>query len=208
VDSESPIDRYSDIIIRLSLFFLLTFFVILFPRYVSLQDVQPIFKGPRPHNIQVSGHSGEKKSTLPAKPTTRESLFHSIIMDAADKHGIDPALLMAIIMAESNYNPTAISKRGAKGLMQLMPATADALGVEDSFNPEDNINGGAKYLKQLLNHYNGDLHLTLAAYNAGSGKVKKYQGIPPFKTTRQYVKKVFGYYRHYKGQIGELKKKT
>jgi soluble lytic murein transglycosylase-like protein len=128
----------------------------------------------------------------------RERLFDSIIRQAASRYQVDPYLVKAIIMAESSYNPKAISKKGAKGLMQLMPKTAKALGVEDSFNPEHNINAGVKYFKQLLNQFNGDVKLALAAYNAGSKRVKKYKGIPPYKATQYYVKKVFEYHEHFR----------
>ncbi|MFC1815410.1 lytic transglycosylase domain-containing protein [Thermodesulfobacteriota bacterium] len=130
-----------------------------------------------------------------------EHLFHPIIIEVANRHEIDPALVKAIIMAESGYNPKAISKRGAKGLMQLMPKTAESLGVEDVFDPEHNINGGVKYFKQLVNLFNGDIKLALAAYNAGIRKVKKFQGIPPFKATRYFIKKVFKYYEYYQEQM-------
>jgi soluble lytic murein transglycosylase-like protein len=104
-------------------------------------------------------------------------------------------------MAESGYNARAISKKGAKGLMQLMPATAHALGVEDAFNPKQNISGGVRYFKQLVTQFDGDVTLALAAYNAGSRNVRHYQGIPPFKATRYYIKKVFKYYQIYKNQM-------
>lgn len=129
-----------------------------------------------------------------------ESLFHPIVLQAANRYQVDPALINAIIMAESGYNPKAVSKRGARGLMQLMPRTAQALGVKDSFNPEQNIDGGVRYFKQLVNQFNGDIKLALAAYNAGSRNVRFYQGIPPFKATRFYIKKVFKYYHIYKNQ--------
>lgn len=129
-----------------------------------------------------------------------ESLFHPIILQAANRYQVDPALVNAIIMAESGYNPKAVSKRGARGLMQLMPETAQALGVKDSFNPEQNIDGGVRYFKQLVNQFNGDVKLALAAYNAGSRNVRFYQGIPPFKATRFYIKKVLKYYHIYKNQ--------
>ncbi|MGD2029916.1 MAG: lytic transglycosylase domain-containing protein, partial [Desulfobacterales bacterium] len=123
----------------------------------------------------------------------------------AGRYQVDPALVKAIIMAESGYNAKAISKRGAKGLMQLMPATAQALGVEDIFNPKQNISGGVRYFKQLFNQFNGDVKLALAAYNAGSRNVRNYQGVPPFKATQYYIKKVFKYYRIYKDQMmGEM----
>jgi soluble lytic murein transglycosylase-like protein len=130
-----------------------------------------------------------------------EHLLHPIVLQAAGRYQVDPALIKAIIMAESGYNAGAISKRGAKGLMQLMPATAQALGVKDIFNPTQNISGGVRYFKQLVNQFNGDLKLALAAYNAGSKKVRHYQGIPPFKSTHHYIQKVFKYYQYYKDQM-------
>jgi len=129
-----------------------------------------------------------------------EHQYHSIIHQAADRYQVDAALVKAIIMAESGYNPKAISKRGAQGLMQLMPETAEALGVEDSFNPKHNIDGGVRYFKKLVNRFDGDVRLALAAYNAGSKNVRDYQGVPPFKATRFYIKKVFKYYHIYKNQ--------
>jgi hypothetical protein len=127
-----------------------------------------------------------------------EHLLHPIILQASNRYQVDSALIKAIILAESNYNPKAISKKGAKGLMQLMPKTAEALGVADSFNPEHNINAGVRYFKKLLNQFNGDVKLALAAYNAGSREVRKYQGVPPFKATQYYIKKVFKYRQYYK----------
>ena len=139
------------------------------------------------------------------KGNQAERLYHPIIIKAASHHQVDPALVKAIIMAESSYNPRAISKKGAKGLMQLMPATAQALGVEDSFNPKQNISGGVRYFKKLVNRFDGDVKLALAAYNAGSKNVRRYQGIPPFKATHYYIKKVFKYYQFYKNRMkGEL----
>ena len=127
-----------------------------------------------------------------------EHSLHPIILQASNRYQVDSALVKAIIMAESTYNSKAVSKRGAKGLMQLMPKTAEALGVRDSFNPEHNINAGVRYFKELLNQFNGDVELALAAYNAGSRKVRKYQGVPPFKATQYYIKKVFEYHQYYK----------
>jgi len=144
----------------------------------------------------------ETKKTLstPKKPGP-EDRFTPIIMQAARTYKVDPSIIKAIIKAESGYNPKAVSHRGARGLMQLMPKTAESLGVEDSFCPEQNILGGVKYFKQLLNQFNGNTELALAAYNAGSRKVRKYKGIPPFKTTRLYIKKVFEYHQEYQQQI-------
>lgn len=129
--------------------------------------------------------------------------FNPMISKAADRHQVDPALIKAVIMAESGYNPTAVSTQGAKGLMQLMPKTALSLGVKDVFNPVHNINGGAKYLRQLLDAFNENIKLALAAYNAGSGRVKRYGGIPPIKATRHYVKMAFAYYQHYKTEAAD-----
>jgi hypothetical protein len=123
--------------------------------------------------------------------------FEGIIHKAAERYEVDPALVKAIIMAESSYNPRAVSRKGARGLMQLMPRTARALGVEDSFDPEDNIDAGVRYFKQLLDQFKGNVKLAVAAYNAGSRKVRKYHGIPPFKYTRYYVAKVIEYHQTY-----------
>ena len=127
-----------------------------------------------------------------------ERHFQPMVIKAANRHKVDPAMVMAIIMAESSYNPKAISKKGAKGLMQLMPTTARSLGVKDSFNPEHNINAGVRYYKKLLNQFDGNVELALAAYNAGSRKVREHRGIPPFGATKVYVKKVIKYYKYYK----------
>ena len=143
----------------------------------------------------------ENYSLQPAVPGKPEPLFHSIIQEASDRYQVDPELIRAIIMAESSNNPRAVSKKGARGLMQLMPATAKALGVENSFDPEHNIYGGVRYFRQLLDRFDGDTRIALAAYNAGSRKVRQYQGIPPFKATHYYIKRVFSYYNRYKAEV-------
>jgi len=152
---------------------------------------------------EVSSDSAPDKSAdVVVSPALQKKSapFHPIIVKAARRYEVDPSLIKAIIMVESRYNPHAISKRGAKGLMQLMPRTARALGVEDSFNPEHNVNGGVKYLKQLLDEFNNNLKFALAAYNAGSSKVRRHRGIPPIKGTQHYVKRVFEYYQYYRNE--------
>jgi hypothetical protein len=129
--------------------------------------------------------------------TDNDPPFNNIVLQAAEEYDVDPALIRAIIMAESNNNPQAVSHRGAQGLMQLMPTTAKWLGVEDSFNPAANIDAGVRYFKCLLDRFNGDIKLALAAYNAGSRYVRKYKGVPPFKATRLYIKKVLKYHQYF-----------
>lgn len=125
--------------------------------------------------------------------------YDNIILKQSVKQKLDPALVHAVIRAESNYNHLAVSHAKAEGLMQLIPATAKRFNVKDSFDPEQNITGGTKYLRWLFKRFNGDIRLTLAGYNAGEGNVDKYNGIPPFRETQNYVKKVMRFYREFKG---------
>lgn len=125
---------------------------------------------------------------------TAQMTLSEIFQKAADTYGVDVELLKAVAKQESNFNPNSTSSSGAMGIMQLMPATAEGLGVTDAYDPYQNIMGGAKLLSNLLSKYNNDTSLALAAYNAGSGNVDKYGGIPPFEETQNYVPKVLGYY--------------
>jgi hypothetical protein len=136
--------------------------------------------------------SQDFSSQLNEQLSTTSSL-EAIFQKAADKYGVDETLLKAIAKAESGFDASATSKSGAMGIMQLMPGTAKTLGVSDAYDPEQNIMGGAKLISSLLKKYDGNVSYALAAYNAGSGNVDKYGGIPPFEETQNYVTKILGY---------------
>jgi soluble lytic murein transglycosylase-like protein len=178
---------------------LMIFLLLGLPAGDRQKESNTLAKGPRPYKMDVM-EKDSLNSNLNRQLNKKASIFSPIITEAADKHDIDPALIKAIIMAESGYDPMATSPKGAVGLMQIMPQNANEHGAdEDMYNPVHNINAGVKHLRGLLNQFGGDLELTLAAYNAGSSRVLKYQGVPPYKATRHYVKKVFEYYRYYQG---------
>ncbi len=129
------------------------------------------------------------------RPVLSEGQLEPLISRYSRQHRLHPALIRAVIKAESNFDPLAVSRAGAVGLMQLMPHTAVRMDVRDIYDPEDNIGGGTKYLRQLLDRFHGSLPLALAAYNAGEHVVDRYRALPPINETRQYVRKVLRYYR-------------
>jgi len=137
----------------------------------------------------------EEKGKIKNKVAQKE--LTGLIEEKAFKYGLDPALVKAIIAVESDFDPYAVSVKGARGLMQLMPMTAYELGVVNSFDPEANIEGGVRYLRYLLDYFNWDIDLALAAYNAGIMSVTNYSGIPPYPETMRYVDKVKRFYRRY-----------
>lgn len=133
------------------------------------------------------------------KNSTSRNEINELISKYADKNGLDEDFVKAVINQESGFNPNATSKCGAMGLMQLMPSTAQGLGVTNAYDAEQNIEGGTKYLKGLMDRFNNDKSLALAAYNAGPNAVKKYGGIPPYAETQNYVKSVLGKYDKLRG---------
>lgn len=130
------------------------------------------------------------RATKPLVPSLKSALYDASINEHSQRLGVSADLVRAVIQVESAFNPSAVSTKGAMGLMQLMPATALELGVSNPFEPDQNIRGGVTYLKRLLDRYDHKVELALAAYNAGMGNVEKYGDVPPFKETRAYVKKI------------------
>lgn len=166
-------------------------------RVRSLNPHPARIEQPAPQPTPLKGYIGD--GNVPFDPfgslaTTARTLapgsLSELINSAATKAGIDPVLFESLIQAESDFNPKAVSHAGAMGLSQLMPATARSLGVADPFDPQQNLEGGAKYLAGLLKQFNGDEKLALAAYNAGPGAVRRYDAVPPFKETQNYVNRI------------------
>jgi hypothetical protein len=154
-----------------------------------------------PDEADISDHAAR-----PFVPRGEPELlpFDRIIHEAAGRHHVDADLILAVIIAESQLNPTARSKKGARGLMQLMPLTADALDVTDIYSPEENVDAGVRHLRWLLDRFDGDLRMALAAYNAGVQNVLRYEGVPPFPETKAYVKRVLEYYAGIKNDTLEF----
>ncbi|MGE5422312.1 MAG: lytic transglycosylase domain-containing protein [Ignavibacteriales bacterium] len=162
------------------------YFSDIFSRLRLIELLQTISSMYIPNQTNTNANSNVKTPTV----STKKESFSDIIKNASETYGIDEKVIRAVIKNESSFNPSAVSHCGAQGLMQLMPSTAKSLGVTDSFDPEQNIMAGTKYLKHKLDEFGGDLKLALAAYNAGSGAVRKYGGVPPYKQTMAYVNKV------------------
>lgn len=149
--------------------------------------------GAKPAKIARASSS----ATYPKEKTKLMEVINNNIQLASKKYGVDASLIKAVIKQESGFDPSALSKTGAQGLMQLMPGTAAVLKVKDPWDIAENIDGGTRYLKDQLISFNGDIKLALAAYNAGPNAVKKYRGVPPYDETQDYVTKVMKYYREY-----------
>jgi Transglycosylase SLT domain len=151
-----------------------------------------------PRYQRLSGLSGTRAGWLSA-PQLAGGGHRELIREVAERHGVGADLVEAVIRVESGGNPGAVSPKGARGLMQLMPATAAVLGVRNAFDPRENIEGGVRHLRYLMERYQGNLPFALAAYNAGEGAVSQHSGIPPYPETQQYVRKVLGFLGRFAG---------
>jgi soluble lytic murein transglycosylase-like protein len=164
---------------------------------------QTKFTAAKHTNIYLSAEASLTGRSRPAMDIDRDGV-EKIVREAADRHRLDPALVRAVIQTESNWNPKAYSHKGAGGLMQLIPTTAQRYGAYDVFDPQQNVDAGVKYLRTLLERYNGNLELALAAYNAGEGAVDRVHGIPSFRETRSYVQRVQdAYFRPGSGRMAD-----
>jgi len=166
---------------------LLRAFYQIFETYLQRNSsTSPILPLSQNQKSQVSGNNAES--------------FKNMIETAASKYGVDANLVKAVVQTESNFDAKAVSPAGAKGLMQLMPGTANELGVQDALDPTQNLDGGVHYLRRMLDAYDGNVSMALAAYNAGPGSVNKFGGVPPYKETQTYVNRVLGTYNQDSGR--------
>ena len=173
-------------------------------KYVDPEGVIHLTNVPTEHNVPYVLVMKEKRVLLQVREDITSQMkgdvsgYDDLIAKTSEKYRVDSALVKAIIKAESNFNHRAVSPVGARGLMQLMPATAATLQVQDSFHPENNIDGGVRYLRYLMNLFNGNLPLVLAAYNSGENTVLRYKNrIPPYQETQTYVRRVLDYFSRY-----------
>jgi transglycosylase-like protein with SLT domain len=157
----------------------------------------------KPPNFNITTSEGFVSTSEDFRPLPATIAYNDAIAEAADLYRLDPNLIRAIIRAESAFNPFAVSRAGALGLMQLMPAVAEELNVLDPFDPRQNIFGGARYLRWLLDRNDGNLNLAVASYNAGPGAVDRFNGIPPYRETRNYVKKVNLFLKNARSSSGD-----
>ncbi len=160
----------------------------------ATQNISPEKANEFANLLKIKPSTPLKYNVVNANTNISKGEIQNIVAKLSQKHKIDEKLVMAVIQQESNFNPKAVSKAGAKGLMQLMPPTAKELGVTNPFNPEQNLEGGVKYLSKMITKYRGNIVLGLAAYNAGAGNVDKYNGVPPYKETQKYIKNILANY--------------
>jgi soluble lytic murein transglycosylase-like protein len=195
---------------RISFFFFLLPLLLLFQsisladiyKYVDDEGVMHFTDAPTDRRFKIFMRDLKKDKKLRTKFkigafSRNPAEFEPIVKSVASEYGVDKNLVKAVIHAESGYNPNAVSPKGAQGLMQLMPKTAQGLKVPNSFDPKDNIRGGVRYLRFLLDTFKGDVTLALAAYNAGLSRVNQYGGVPPYQETRNYISRVLSYQKSY-----------
>jgi soluble lytic murein transglycosylase-like protein len=168
-------------------------------RYKPVPTNGALMRAARSAASEVNTYLGDKRSAQPYGHQRLNVAFTSADIDAAidqaaERHNVDPNLVRSVVKVESNFNPNAVSRKGAMGLMQLMPATARSLNVSNPFDPQQNVDAGVRHLKKLLESYGGDVSLTLAAYNAGAGAVARSAGIPRFAETQNYVRRITDLY--------------
>lgn len=182
------------------------FFMLKDARGVVYFTDQPPAPGSRARVIRRYATSEKQGSAAPGAAYTApryrnfSGQYDHVIQEAARRQGLDPLILKAVMKVESDFNPYAVSSKGAQGLMQLMPATAREMNVRRVFDPVENVHGGAAYLRKMLNRFSGDLRLALAAYNAGPKAVEQHRGVPPFDETRRYIQKVQSAYASLSGR--------
>jgi soluble lytic murein transglycosylase-like protein len=160
----------------------------------TAKKVKRVKSEPRAPHYAAGASISRPSNTAPNPSAADPTDFYDAINNACSRHGVDPALVHAIVKVESDFNPYALSRKGAMGLMQLMPQTAIDMNVHNIFNPHENVDGGVRYLRYLIDRYDGNLTLALAAYNAGESAVKKWGTVPPFPETQNYVQRVLTLY--------------